>query len=243
MTDNVSVKGLAHNIADAKQRERRRDFCVSQYLDFGKKDPDSTHSGGNIPFLRINHSLEYNRHSLAYTDATADSAFYSDFYFSQNTYDSLSADDLNNKLSVIVPADKRNQTAFSKYWSFAGSLGYQTVKYVQKYQTSWHNMTLGGEVTSRFDSSLLDVHAEVKYVLDGRDQQNYEGRLKAEIPLFGFGKIGGEVLSAKYSPDSFTNSMNRIILSGSMISAKAIYCLLIFIIHCLNTICVYRHVD
>lgn len=215
-TDNISVKGLAYNISDAKQFEHRREFYLSQYIDLGKKDPDTLHSGGKIPLIRINHSLSYNRRSMAYADASADSAFFTNFFYSQITYDSLAADDIDNKLSLIVPADKRNQTAFSKFWSFAASIGYQRVNYVQKQDLSWHNMIAGGEITSRFDSSGLDVHAEAKYVLDGRDKENYEGRLKAEIPLFGLGKIGGEFHSAKYSPDfiyQFNESNNFIWLN------------------------------
>ncbi|MFN8166059.1 MAG: putative porin [Bacteroidia bacterium] len=200
VTDNVSIKGLLFRITDARQREKRKEFYVSQFLDFGRTTGDSSHKE-RIPMIRLNHSFSFERHSLTYLDATTDSSFYTNYFYGESTYDSIGTDEISNKFSLIVPADRRNAHSISRNWSIDVNAEYSMIRHLQKEKAEWNNLVAGGNIISKFDSSDWDIEAGLRYVINGRDKDNFAAHAGASVPLLSLFTLSAAVQNSTTSPD------------------------------------------
>ncbi len=209
--DNVVIRSLAWKISDAKQNVRNRNFHLSQYYDLGGSSSDSTEKNKSAPALRIHHEISFNRTSMAYVDPSSDSTFYSNFYYSSSTYDSLHSDEIINQLALIIPADKQRHSALFRNWSVSVSGEYQAIKYEQLEKFNWHNFLFDGKIISKYDSSDISAVVEAKYVVDGKDQGNYRGYFQLKSKEYSFGSFGINYEQSKNSSDqhlTFNRSNN-----------------------------------
>ncbi len=201
--DNVGLRGLGWKISDAKQTYRTKRFNLSQYYDFGGSQTDSVGKTVSIPSLRINHNITFERNTFAYSDATPDSSFYSNFFDSEITYDSLHSDNLKNEFAVILPADQQRRSAFFRNWSLSAALEHQTTKYEQKNKYSWDNLAASGKIISKYDSSDFNATVSSKYILSGRDNGNFQTDVEVHTKQYFFGSFGGKISIGQYSPDFY----------------------------------------
>ena len=199
---NVGIKGLAYNISDAEQNVRKKTFYLSQYYDLGKVTNDSS---GNIihskPGIRLHHQISILRKSFVYKDNTSDSSYYSDFFYGSSTYDSLHSDEVTNKFTVQLPSDTSYNSAFFRNWSSGIFVEYQHIKYGQRTDSSWNNISVGTNVFLRSDSASPQIFVEAIYVFHGIDKENYRFELKTFTPEYNFGKVGLDILAGKSSAD------------------------------------------
>lgn len=201
--DNTAIRGLGWKISDAKQNQRSKRFHLSQYYDFGGSKEDSAGNITSVPSIRINHKITFERTSISYIDATPDSSFYTNFFYSGSTYDSLHSDLLSNEFAIIIPADQKRSSAFFRNWSMSVAAEYLTTKYEQKEKYSWDNLLLSGKIISKYDSSDFSSIADVKYVSKGRDKGNYQGDIDVQTKQYKFGSFGGKVRISQQSPDFY----------------------------------------
>lgn len=201
--DNVGIRSLAWKISDAKQNVRNRDFHFSQYYDIGGSPIDTSIKTKSAPTLRIHHEISFNRTSMAYVDPSSDSSFYSNFFYSSSTNDSLHSDEIRNQIALIVPADKQRNSALFRNWSVSVSGEYQSTKYEQLEKFSWHNFLLDGKIISKYDTSDVSAIIEAKYVLDGKDQGNYGGNFQLRSREYIFGSFGLKYENSKNSADQY----------------------------------------
>lgn len=201
--DNVGIKSIGWKISDAQQRERNRQFHLSQFYDLGKKSTDSSGNSISAPALRLHHEISYDRNSLTYLDPTQDSSFYQHFYYSTNTLDSLHSDVMNNQFALILPADKRRKSSFFRNWSASAAANIQNVKYEQLEKLQWHNLSLEAKIISKYDSSDFTSTLFGQYVIDGKDQGNYRFSGEIKTKQYSVGSLGVKAEFSKRSPDFY----------------------------------------
>ncbi|MFZ7115023.1 MAG: putative porin [Bacteroidota bacterium] len=201
--DNVGLRGLGWKISDAKQTIRTKRFNLSQYYDFGGTRTDSVGKITSIPSLRFNHNITFERTTFAYSDETPDSTFYSNFYNSTSTDDSLHSDHLRNEIAIILPADKQRSSAFFQNWSLSAAIEHQTTRYEQKNKYTWENIAASGKIISKYDSSDFNATVSSKYVLSGRDNGNFQTDVEVKTKQYLFGSFGGKISVGQYSPDFY----------------------------------------
>lgn len=199
---NLGIKGLAYRISNAQQDVKKKVFFLSQYYDLGKTIKDSS---GNIvlrnPVIRLHHQVSFERKSYVYKDISADSSFYSDFYYGSSTYDSLHSDEINNRLAIQLPADTSYNSTFFRNWSSGIFAEYQHVKYGQRTDSSWNNLSAGANIFLKADSSSPEIFVDGIYVIVGMDKGNYQVEMKAHTPEYIFGRFGLHITSGQSSPD------------------------------------------
>lgn len=193
---NLGIKGLAYRISDAEQRTRSRIFSLSQYYYLSRND-STINNGGNR--LRFNLATILARKSFAYKDDTPDSSFYSDYYFSSSTYDSIRSDDLRNKISLMLPVKVlSSKINYSELNLFAG---HQHVSYRHRTDSSWNNISVGASLNIKPDSSYSLLFAEADYIFSGLDEGNYSGHIELKTPDFNYGSFGLILMSSKKYAD------------------------------------------
>lgn len=201
--DNVGIRSAGWKISDAKQIQRTKRFHLNQYYDFGGSKTDSSGKVTPVPSLRFNYQITFERQSLANSDPTADSSFYKNFFYSQNTYDSLHSDVLTNQFAVILPASKLRNSAFFRNWSMSVAANYQRTNYEQKTKYSWDNLAVSGKIISKYDSSDFNAVVIADYVISGRDNGNYLGEVQLNTKQYKFGSFGGKFTTNRQSPDFY----------------------------------------
>lgn len=220
---NLGIKGLAYRISNAEQRIRKKIFYVSQYYDLGNNLTDSS---GNIishnPIVRLHHYISIEKKSFVYSDISPDSTFYSNFYYGTLTYDSLYSDDIINRFSIKLPSDSSRHSGFFRKWDSEFFGEYQYVKYGQRTDTSWNNLSAGANVFLMSDSSLPKIFVEGMYVVDGMDKGKYQFKLEAYSPENTIGKFGLNITHGQSSPDLIYRwyNSNNFIWNNSFSSIK-----------------------
>jgi hypothetical protein len=203
---NLGIKGLAYRLSGAEQHQRKRILQLSHYYDLKKAVDTSAglqilHSTANAPFVRLHHKFTHERKSFTYLDPAADSAFYENFYYSDITYDSLFTDETKNRFAIQIPADTSYRSKFFKFCSSGIFAEFQNVNYGQREDSSWENLSVGGNLSYGSDSVFPEVNAEGSYVISGFDDGNYSVDARASSGVFSFGTIGVLLQTTRTSAD------------------------------------------
>lgn len=196
---NVALKGLPVNLTDAVNRFRKKSFSLSQYFDLGKKS-DTTQQSGIKTWIRLHHEITYESGSFSYVDKSTDSSFYSDYFYSTTTYDSLHYTDLRNRAGIGLPYLEEG-SSFRKNFSATAMLEHQSFRYSQRSDTSWENISLLGTIATRPDSNRLHFSLNGHYVLSGHDETSYSGDLFVHSPLYSFGELSAQLHTDNHKAD------------------------------------------
>ncbi len=191
--DNLGIKGLAFQISDASARYRNRRFYLSQYYTL-RSSTDSLSPG-----VRLNHRISFDRITYAYVDPTADSSFYSNFYYGQKTNDTIHSNLMTNRFSISLPAGQRN---ILPNWNTEYFLKHQLVRYGQlDMKRDWNNVSVGGIIQYITDSSFqLKITGEVG--LNGQDKGNINLNVRISLPPSKIGNFSAGIVTGKSSADN-----------------------------------------
>ena len=200
--DNLGIKGLAFRITDASTNYRNRRFYLSQYYTL-RNSKDSL-----APGVRLNHRISFERITYAYVDQTADSSFYSNFYYDQKTNDTIHSNLMTNRFSISLPAGQRN---ILPNWNTEYFLKHQIVRYGQiDMKRDWENVSAGGIIQYLTDSSFqLKIAGEIG--LNGQDKGNVYLNGRISLPPSKIGSFSAGMVTGKSSADyiySFLASNN-----------------------------------
>ena len=187
---NLGIKGLAYRISNAEEHRRNKIFYLSQYLDLGSRKDSTGKRVRTGPRIRLHHRFSYERKSFVFSDSSPDSSFFSDFHYGSSTYDSLHVDEFKNRFAIQIPSDTSYARAFFRNWSSGIFAEIQHVKYGQRADSSWDNVSVGANAQLRKDSASIEVFSEATYVVTGFDKGSYTLEAKASSPQFSFGKLG-----------------------------------------------------
>ena len=191
---NLGIKGLAYQISEASQRIRKRTFYLSQYF--------SPQRGDSVPEarLRFNHRLSIERRSMAYVDPTADSSFYSHYYFDQSTKDSTHVDEFKNRITVQYGKSPSENIRWN--WDVSLFAEHAHTSFGQRSDSSWNNVSVGALVGIN-DTSLAAIEGQVVYVADGMDQGSYSFSGRLTSATFALGRAGVSAGIAHHAADFY----------------------------------------
>lgn len=188
---NVALKGLPVHLSNAENHVRRKCYSLSQYFDLGKKR-DSTLNSDVQTWIRLHHEIVWEMGSFTYTDKSTDSSFYSDYFYSPETLDSLHYSDVRNRAGIGLPY-LESGGSFRKNFSASAMLEHQSFSYVQRTDTSWQNVSLLGTLATRPDSNRLYFQLDGHYVLSGHDEKSYSGDFQVHSPRYPFGELSAQL--------------------------------------------------
>ncbi len=199
---NLGIKGLASPIANASENVRRKTFFANQFYDLGKAVRDTAGEIiGRNTYLRMQYRVSYEHKSFAYADPDPDSLFYTNFYYGPETYDSLYSNEIINRFALQKPAGAFGKSGFMRNWSQGVFVELQNIKYGQRSDSSWHNLSGGANILWKKDSVSPSVFAEASYVFDGMDEKNYRFNGILTSKQYSFGQLSFELKAGQASPD------------------------------------------
>jgi hypothetical protein len=206
--NNLGIKGLAYQIGNATQNTRTKAYFASQYFDIGKAIRDTA---GNITgrntFLRIQYRFQTEKKSYAYADTDPDTSFYQNFFYDDTiTYDSLHSDEYVHRFALQKPAGAFGKSAFMRNWSQGVYAEIEQMKYSQRGDSSWENVSGGANVLWKKDSLSTSFFAEARYVFSGFDKDNFIVHARFTTKRYNFGQVTFEASSGISSPDYFYRS-------------------------------------
>ncbi|MFM2208265.1 MAG: hypothetical protein RL213_2240 [Bacteroidota bacterium] len=157
-TSHLQLKGLPVQLKDAAFRYREKSFHVGQQW-LLKAPSDSLLSN-----WALRSSSTLSRGSYAYEDLSADSGFYSDYFYGTATDDSTSFSELRNRLAICrIPE--------SSALEFSAWLDHQFFRFLQRQSESRSNVGLGARAA--LQKEKWDFYLEGIRIVNGTEKDNY----------------------------------------------------------------------
>ena len=206
-------------------------FFLRQTYDIGKKDSiavnDSTTEYLFYPKLRAQYSFTYSNYNYLYTDVSADSLIYKNWYDTtlKKTTDTFNVQEkwkvISNDFSLLQFPDTKNAAQFllagarleNIKAAFYRAAGIQTKNY--------YNIVLHGEYRNKTKNKLWDVLLKGEFYLNGLNSGDYSAY--ATIDRYSNKKLGDVRLffnNVNRSPSFIYNSLSAFNFKNATISKK-----------------------
>ena len=206
-------------------------FFLRQTYDIGKKDSiavnDSTTEYLFYPKLRAQYSFTYSNYNYLYTDVSADSLIYKNWYDTtlKKTTDTFNVQEkwkvISNDFSLLQFPDTKNAAQFllagarleNIKAAFYRAAGIQTKNY--------YNIVLHGEYRNKTKNKLWDVLLKGEFYLNGLNSGDYSAY--ATIDRYLNKKLGDVRLffnNVNRSPSFIYNSLSAFNFKNATISKK-----------------------
>jgi hypothetical protein len=167
---NSDKKLMEINLQSAKMSFLQRNIFIRQYLNFGKKENDSS---AIIPGSRLILSSSLEDNLFRYKDEDPLSGFYSGIYHdSSSTNDSAYHFMLDNKLSWKRTDDQRHR-GFADWFGIGVSIQHQLMKVKQwEIDSTFSNMIAGAELYNTYSKNKIWYSLSGNYCFSGYNEND-----------------------------------------------------------------------
>ncbi len=186
---NLGLKGLSINLSDAKHHYRNHNFSLqNRYNLLNLPDSGSSRKRvlGSFQFIQ---STNFESGSYAYSDAVSDSIFYSHFYNSSSTYDSLHYYDLRNSGGFLLPQSDSSSSFYFRNFTTVIEAEHQWFEYSQRDDFHRSNYSLKGRLFSPVRDSSFGFLGAANFVFAGENRGMYTIEARAATPQYKPGSL------------------------------------------------------
>ena len=190
---NLGLKGLSIALSDAKHQYRNHNFSLqNRYNLLNLPDSGSSRKRvlGSFQFIQ---TTNFESGSYAYSDAVSDSTFYTHFYNSTITYDSLHYYDLRNSGGFLLPQSDSSSSVYFRNFTTVIEAEHQWFEYSQRDEFHRSNYSLKGRLFSPIRDSSFSFLGAANFVFAGENRGMYNIEARAATPQY---KPGGLYISA-----------------------------------------------
>ncbi len=206
-------------------------FFLRQTYDIGKKDSiavnDSTTEYLFYPKLRAQYSFTYSNYNYLYTDVSADSLIYKNWYDTtlKKTTDTFNVQEkwkvISNDFSLLQFPDTKNAAQFLLAGARLENIKAEFYRAAGIQTKNYYNIVLHGEYRNKTKNKLWDVLLKGEFYLNGLNSGDYSAY--ATIDRYLNKKLGDVRLffnNVNRSPSFIYNSLSAFNFKNSTISKK-----------------------
>ena len=206
-------------------------FFLRQTYDIGKKDSiavnDSTTEYLFYPKLRAQYSFTYSNYNYLYTDVSADSLIYKNWYDTtlKKTTDTFNVQEkwkvISNDFSLLQFPDTKNAAQFLLAGARLENIKAEFYRATGIQTKNYYNIVLHGEYRNKTKNKLWDVLLKGEFYLNGLNSGDYSAY--ATIDRYLNKKLGDVRLffnNVNRSPSFIYNSLSAFNLKNATISKK-----------------------
>ncbi len=206
-------------------------FFLRQTYDIGKKDSiavnDSTTEYLFYPKLRAQYSFTYSNYNYLYTDVSADSLIYKNWYDTtlKKTTDTFNVQEkwkvISNDFSLLQFPDTKNAAQFLLAGARLENIKAEFYRAAGIQTKNYYNIVLHGEYRNKTKNKLWDVLLKGEFYLNGLNSGDYSAY--ATIDRYLNKKLGDVRLffnNVNRSPSFIYNSLSAFNLKNATISKK-----------------------
>jgi len=198
---NLGLKGLNINLKDAAHQFRNHEFALQQDYNLLNKPDSGSSKKRFINDFKIVQRTYFESGSYAYSDAVTDSTFYSNFYKSGTTYDSLHYYDLKNSGGFLLPRSDSATTFFFRNFSTQVEFEHQWYQYSQRDAWDLNNYLLKAILFTPLSDSTYYLSSSLDYVPAGENNGLYKFDAKIATPSYKTGSYFLSVSALRRRPD------------------------------------------
>ena len=206
-------------------------FFLRQTYDIGKKDSiavnDSTTEYLFYPKLRAQYSFTYSNYNYLYTDVSADSLIYKNWYDTtlKKTTDTFNVQEkwkvISNDFSLLQFPDTKNAAQFLLAGARLENIKAEFYRAAGIQTKNYYNIVLHGEYRNKTKNKLWDVLLKGEFYLNGLNSGDYSAY--ATIDRYLNKKLGDVRLffnNVNRSPSFIYNSLSAFNFKNATISKK-----------------------
>lgn len=168
--NNIGIKGLSTPLSNAENR-LKDNFAYLRHFYLIYSDTSNSK-------LYLQQSSCLEKYSFTYTDQNADSAYYSNFYNGNNTYDSLGFISFTNRIGINF----LSETFIPGKIILTANAGTQQTRFVQNQSRDWDNLFMESSLKWMSDSMSWKIHLNGQRVIAGEDKDNYRQIIEVSSP-------------------------------------------------------------
>ena len=206
-------------------------FFLRQTYDIGKKDSiavnDSTTEYLFYPKLRAQYSFTYSNYNYLYTDVSADSLIYKNWYDTtlKKTTDTFNVQEkwkvISNDFSLLQFPDTKNAAQFLLAGARLENIKAEFYRAAGTQTKNYYNIVLHGEYRNKTKNKLWDVLLKGEFYLNGLNSGDYNAY--ATIDRYLNKKLGDVRLffnNVNRTPSFIYNSLSAFNFKNATISKK-----------------------
>ncbi len=206
----IDKKILQINLTQAKREMTGRAVHVNQFVNFGKRENDT--SSKIIPSWQLQLNSNYEDNDWRYNDGNPNSGFYSNIYMdSIVTNDKIVNSKIENSIS-INRVNNQNHSGFIDWLGISFCATHQLLNIRQNtFDSTFNNVIIGGKLYSLYNTKGFSFNLNSKYVVSGfnKSDYNFSGLIKKEFSTVFSVSLNGSIDNR--TPDfiySYYNSNN-----------------------------------